>query len=425
MKVRIHPALWNQPPCVRIPPSKSMAHRAIMCASLAGGKSTLHNVAYSDDILATISGMCQFGAHIETLKDSVKIEGTQSGQPLQSPTVDCNESGSTLRFLIPIFTLGGQPVTFVGRNRLLKRPQSVYETIYQERGLRFEQSPQAITVQGSLTPGTYEINGNISSQFISGLLFALPLLDGDSTIQIRPPFESKSYVELTLQTLESFGIQADFTGPNTISVPGNQTYHPCDSTIEGDFSQMAFFSVLGAIHGTLDCTGMLTNSRQGDKAILDILKRAGAQIDTLSEGYRIHQSTLSGTQIDLADCPDLGPILMVLAMYAKGETRIVNAGRLRYKESDRISAMETELHKFGVDMQTTQEEVIIRGTGSYCCTQELDGHTDHRIVMSMAVAGICSGHPVTINGAECIQKSYPGFWDDLEGLGIRVEVLEA
>lgn len=424
MKVRIHPASWQEVPCVQIPPSKSLAHRAILCASLSNGKSTLRNVAYSDDILATISGMCQLGARIETLKDSVTIEGTANYQAPHSTVVDCKESGSTLRFFIPVFTLGGQPVTFLGRNRLLKRPQGVYETIYRERGLRFEQSQQAITVQGSLTPGTYEMDGNISSQFISGLLFALPLLDGDSTIQIRPPFESKSYVELTLQTLELFGVNASFTGPNTLFIPGNQAYRPCDSTVEGDFSQMAFFAVLGAVHGTLECTGMRADSRQGDKVILDLVKRAGAHIETLPQGYRIFQSELSGTQIDLADCPDLGPILMVLAMYAKGETKIVNAGRLRYKESDRISAMETELRKFGVDIQTTQEEIVIRGKDSYCCTEEIDGHTDHRIVMSMAVAGICSGHPVTIRGAECIDKSYPGFFEDLEGLGIRVEVLE-
>lgn len=424
MKVRIHPAPFGQIPCVRVPPSKSMAHRAIMCASLADGASTLQNIAYSDDITATISGMRQLGAQIEALPDSVRIRGAAGHPSGNGLVVDCNESGSTLRFFIPVFTLSGEPVTFTGRNRLLKRPQGVYETLYHERGLRFDQSPEAVTVQGRLTPGTYEIDGNISSQFISGLLFALPLLDSASTIVIRPPFESRSYVELTLQTLQEFGVQASFTDPNTIAVPGNQTYHACDSTVEGDFSQMAFFAVLGAVHGTLDCTGMRTDSHQGDKVIVDILQRAGAKIEPLQNGYRIHQGKLTGTPIDLGDCPDLGPILMVQAMYAQGETRINNAGRLRYKESDRISAMETELRKFGVDIQTTQDEVIIRGKHSYCCTEEISGHTDHRIVMSMAVAGICSGHPVTINGAECIQKSYPAFFEDLQGIGIGVEVLE-
>lgn len=424
MKVRIHPTPFAGVPSVRVPPSKSMAHRAILCASLACGSSTVRNVAYSDDITATISGMRQLGARIETLPDSVRIEGAANRTPLRDVVVDCNESGSTLRFFIPVFTLDGGPVTFTGRNRLLQRPQGVYETLYHERGLRFDTSPQGITVEGSLTSGTYEIDGNISSQFISGLLFALPLLEGDSLLRIRPPFESKSYVELTLQILEEFGVHTSFVDENTIAVPGGQTYHACDCTVEGDFSQLAFFAVLGAVHGALDCTGVRADSRQGDKVILDILKRAGTQIQLLENGCRIVPGSLAGTEIDLADCPDLGPILMVLAMYAQGETKIINAGRLRYKESDRIAAMEQELRKFGADITSTENEVVIHGKKTYCCTEEISGHTDHRIVMSMAVAGICSGHPVTINGAECIRKSYPGFFEDLQAIGIHVEVLE-
>ena len=425
MKVRIHPASWEgKARSLQIPPSKSMAHRAILCASLAKGKSVVRNIAYSDDILATIAGMRQLGASIETLEDSVVVEGIGDHRQVESMTVDCNESGSTLRFFIPVFTLSGKPMTFVGRNRLLKRPQGVYESLYQERGLGFIQTPDAITVEGSLTAGRYEIDGNISSQFISGLLFALPLLDGDSIIVIRPPFESRSYIELTLEVLAQFGVRAFFVDNHTLLVPGNQKYRPCDYTVEGDFSQMAFFAVLGAVHGDLTCSGMRPNSQQGDKVILDILQKAQARILPLPDGYTIIKSQLHGTEIDLSDCPDLGPILTVLAMYSQGETRIINAGRLRYKESDRIAAMEEELRKFGVDIRTKEDEIIIVGKESYCCTEEIFGHKDHRIVMSMAVAAVCSGQSAIIQGAECIQKSYPNFFEDLQSLGIPVEVLE-
>lgn len=424
MKVRVHPAAWEGTQSVRIPPSKSMAHRAIVCASLAKGRSRIENITYSDDIRATIAGMRQLGAVIETQEDAVLIEGISDPSLAQSMTVDCNESGSTLRFFVPLFTLCGKPMTFVGRNRLMQRPQTVYQELYRGQGLQFDQTDNAIVAAGRLKPGRYEIDGNISSQFISGLLFALPLLDGDSTLVIRPPFESRSYIDLTLEVLEQFGVSAFFSDAHTLQIPGNQTYQANDYTVEGDFSQLAFFAVLGAVHGDLHCTGMRADSQQGDRAILSFLERAGAAVFPEPEGYLIRKSPLISTEMDLSDCPDLGPILMVLAMFAQGETRIFNAGRLRYKESDRIAAMEAELRKFGVDIRTGAEEIWIRGKGHYACEQPLSGHRDHRIVMSMAVAGVCSGTPVVIEGAECIDKSYPAFFEDLRGLGIPVEVLE-
>ena len=245
MKVKVYPSVCTGE--IQIPPSKSMAHRAIMCASLAKGKSVISNIAYSDDILATIAGMRALGASITMEKDTVVIEGIQSlpQKPLQ---VDCNESGSTLRFFVPLFTLSGQPITFLGRNRLLKRPQGVYQTMFEQQGHRFDQTEQQLIVQGALKAGSYEIDGSISSQFITGLLFALPLLEQDSIIHIKPPFESRSYIELTLQMLKTFGVTAEFQDNHTLYIPGNQSYQACDYTVEGDYSQMAFYAVLAAIY---------------------------------------------------------------------------------------------------------------------------------------------------------------------------------
>ena len=421
MKVKLYPSVCTGE--IQIPPSKSMAHRAIMCASLAKGKSVISNIAYSDDILATIAGMRALGASITMEKDTVVIEGIQSlpQKPLQ---VDCNESGSTLRFFVPLFTLSGQPITFLGRNRLLKRPQGVYQTMFEQQGHRFDQTEQQLIVQGALKAGSYEIDGSISSQFITGLLFALPLLEQDSIIHIKPPFESRSYIELTLQMLKTFGVTAEFQDNHTLYIPGNQSYQACDYTVEGDYSQMAFYAVLAAIQNDLYCKGVTSSSKQGDKVILSILEDCNCKIESKQEGYLVHKSELTATEIDLADCPDLGPVLNVLGMYAKGTTRIYHAARLRYKESDRIAAMEEELKKFHTDITTTEDEIFIKGKPTYCCEQELSGHTDHRIVMSMTVAALCSETPVIINGAECINKSYPNFFEDIQSIGGRIEVLE-
>ncbi|MFR1214204.1 MAG: 3-phosphoshikimate 1-carboxyvinyltransferase [Acutalibacteraceae bacterium] len=421
MKVKVYPSVCTGE--IQIPPSKSMAHRAIMCASLAKGKSVISNIAYSDDILATIAGMRALGASITMEKDTVVIEGIQSlpQKPLQ---VDCNESGSTLRFFVPLFTLSGQPITFLGRNRLLKRPQGVYQTMFEQQGHRFDQTEQQLIVQGALKAGSYEIDGSISSQFITGLLFALPLLEQDSIIHIKPPFESRSYIELTLQMLKTFGVTAEFQDNHTLYIPGNQSYQACDYTVEGDYSQMAFYAVLAAIQNDLYCKGVTSSSKQGDKVILSILEDCNCKIESKQEGYLVHKSELTATEIDLEDCPDLGPVLNVLGMYAKGTTRIYHAARLRYKESDRIAAMEEELKKFHTDITTTEDEIFIKGKPTYCCEQELSGHTDHRIVMSMTVAALCSETPVIINGAECINKSYPNFFEDIQSIGGRIEVLE-
>lgn len=421
MKIKIYPSKCSGE--IKIPSSKSMGHRAIICASLANGKSIISNLDYSDDILATIDGMKKLGANIQCEKDRLIIEGIENFDSLKDKIIDCNESGSTLRFFIPIFSLTGDKISFTGRNRLLKRPQKIYEEIFKEQNLYYFQDEDKIEIKGKLKAKEYFIDGNISSQFISGLLFTLPLLEENSSININPPFESASYIDLTMEVLKEFGITINKVTPLRFEIQGGQKYIAKDYKVEGDFSQLAFFAVLGALNNDLKCIGVKHNSKQGDKAIIDILKKSGVKIEEIEEGYLIHKGKIKDCEIDLGDCPDLGPILNVLAMYGEGEFKIFNAGRLRLKESDRISAMEEELKKLGVEIKTTEDEIKILGKKNYLGNIEVFGHKDHRIVMSLAIAGTMLDKPIIIDGAEAVEKSYPKFFQDLESLNIKVEYL--
>ena len=419
MEITIHPSSFGGQ--VKIPPSKSLAHRAIICAGLARGQSVIDNIDLSMDIKATLSAMEQLGAKIEVSGGCLTITGVDNFNALAAaPALDCLESGSSLRFLIPVFSLTNKAVRFTGKGRLLERPQQVYESLFRKQGLHFSHNKDEIIIQGALKPGDIEIDGSISSQFISGLLFAMPLLEGDSRIIIKPPLESKPYVDLTLQALRDFAIQAKFTDETIISVPGKQKYQAGNYQVEGDFSQAAFFAVMAAIgnqgrdNKAIDCLGLGHDSLQGDRVIIDILKVAGAKIETLVTGYRISRAPLQALDINISDCPDLGPILMVMAAFAQGESRISGVKRLRYKESDRVAAMCGELGKLGVPIQEKSDDlIIIKGGQVGTASQTIDSHNDHRVVMSMAVAAICGLSPLTINGAQAVNKSYPRFFDDL------------
>ena len=422
MKVKIYPSKCSGE--VTHPPSKSMAHRAIICASLAKGKSIIKNIAYSDDIIATIEGMKKLGANIIKNQDTLHIEGIENFTNIKDSIIDCNESGSTLRFFIPIFSLTDKKVEFVGKNRLLQRPQKIYEDIFKNQNLHYFQDDNKIEIQGSLNSGEYIINGNISSQFISGLLFTLPLLNGNSTIKIIPPFESKSYIDLTIEVLKIFGVEVEFLDELTLSIKGNQKFKPADYTVEGDFSQLGFFAVLAAINNTLICKGLNTKSQQGDKEIIEILKNCNIEIEKLDNGYKIYKGMPLNSDINLENCPDLGPILTVLAAYGKGDFKIYNAQRLRYKESDRIAAMEEELKKLGVDISSDENSIYIKGNSNYLSCNEVFGHKDHRIVMSLAIFATLLDRPLIIEGAEAISKSYPNFFEDLEKINIKLEILK-
>ena len=416
-----------QPPAriggtVSAPPSKSMAHRAVLCSALAKGTSHIENLEFSKDISATLAAAGQLCARVESGPADVLVEGLGHFRPVFGP-VDCCESGSTLRFLIPLASLTGQSITFVGRGRLMERPQSVYETLYREQNLHFEQANGQLTVAGSLRSGEYTLAGNVSSQFISGLLFALPLLAGDSTLHLIPPVESRSYIEMTRAAQAAFGVTSHWLDDTTLCIPGGQQYHPRDYIVEGDYSQAAFLAVLGAVKGGITLTGLAAETLQGDAAILDILRRCGAKFTRTEAGLVFEQAPLHGVDIDLADCPDLGPVLMVLGLLCEGMTVIRNAERLRIKESDRIAAMEAELRACGGQLESEGGTITIHGGAGalHAPEQPLSGHNDHRVVMSLAVLALAAGLALPISGAEAIAKSWPDFLEAIKPLGAEVE----
>ena len=407
---------------IAAPPSKSMAHRAVLCAALAKGTSHIRNLEFSKDIAATLAAAGQLCARVTTGENDAVVEGLGQFRPVSAP-VDCCESGSTLRFLIPLASLTGQEITFVGRGRLMARPQSVYEELYRAKGLRFEQTPSGLTVEGLHFSGDYTLAGNVSSQFISGLLFALPLLAGTSTLRLLPPVESRSYIDMTRAVQAAFGVESRWLDETTLEISGGQEYHPCDYTVEGDYSQAAFPAVLGAVAGGVTLTGLAGKTLQGDAAILDILRRCGAKFTPTSAGIVFEQAPLHGTDIDLADCPDLGPVLMVLGLLCEGTTVIRNAERLRIKESDRIEAMETELRKCGGVLSSEGGTITIEGCAGALHAPDgvLSGHNDHRVVMSLSVLALAAGLRLPIDGAEAVTKSWPNFFTAIKPLGAEVQ----
>lgn len=419
MRARITPAKIDSGN-ITIPPSKSLAHRAIICACLAPGRSVISNIDYSVDIRATIEGMRHLGASIKEDKDTLFIDGIETFQ-YDGDVVNCHESGSTLRFFLPLFSLTGKRATFSGSKRLIERPQNVYEMLFQEQGIDFVRTYPNIIIDGRLKPGELTLKGNVSSQFITGLLFALPLLEADSKIHIEPPFESRSYVDLTIQMLKHFQIIVEYEDAYTLAIKGNQQYQPTDVLVEGDYSQLVFWASLGVLNHSVETHGLDLHSLQGDKKTIDIFQSMNAGIKVLDDGYQFCPGTLNGTVIDLNDCPDLGPMLFALATQANGKTTFQNAGRLRIKESDRIEAMETELKKLGCSISSTFGTVTITGPVKLQGNVTLHGHNDHRIVMALSILATIADEPITIDDAQAISKSYPGFFKDLASCGIFIE----
>jgi len=409
---------------IRIPASKSISHRALIAAALSQGDSQLNHVVDNADTQATIRALRHLGAEIHGSSDgTVQVTGVHGIGQYDGEQIDCGESGSTLRFLIPLFSLTGREVSFTGHGRLMERPLSVYERIFRAQGLRFEQAGGVLHIQGALQAGSYQIEGDVSSQFISGLLFALPLLKQDSRLEILPPYESRSYVTLSEEVLADAGVAVRDAG-NAIEIPGGQSYLPLQMSIDGDDSQAAFFLAYACMsHRPLQVLGMRHDSRQGDHAIIDILRRMGACVQPVEGGYEIAGASLQGAEIDLQDCPDLGPVLFALATQAEGQTIFRNAGRLRIKESDRIACMEEELHRLDCSIRSSQDTVWVQGPTAVQAGAVLDGHNDHRIVMALSVLAACSSAPIVITGAEAVRKSYPGFFEDLKNAGAGVEEL--
>ncbi len=408
---------------VQIPPSKSMSHRAIVLASLAKGTSKISNLIFSDDIIATIEAMNSLGAKIEKQGNDITVTGIENFNLNKKLTLNCNESGSTLRFLIPLASLFDQEVKFTGQGKLLERPQTVYNDIFKKQNKYFQHNKDSIVIKEKLSAGTFKIDGSISSQFITGLLLTLPFLKEDSTIEITEPFESSSYVTLTINLMKLFSLKVEQIDPLTFKIKGNQQPLATDYCVEGDFSQLAFHAVLGAINNDLTLTGIDHSSNQGDKVIIDILKKAGCKIAEIENGYKIYKSDLKAQLIDLADCPDLGPILTVLAACSEGTTEFINAERLRIKESDRILAMETNLKKYGIDFSSTASTMTITG-GILKQSAVVDSFNDHRIAMSLTVLGTILDGETIIEDANAITKSYPNFYQVIKNIKGRVETID-
>lgn len=414
---------------VTLPPSKSAAHRALLCGALSETPCTVAPVDESADMYATLNGIRAMGKEAVFENGAVKISGSlhRGSAPV---TVDCRESGSTLRFLIPIFAALGIPATFTGSGRLPERPIGLYGELLPAHGVAVETAGGLpLTISGQLESGVFSLPGNISSQFITGLLYALPLLPGDSEIRLTTALESKGYVDLTLQILEEFGVRAE-AAETGWKIPGGQKYRGTSCTVEGDWSQAAFFlSLAAATGGPVALKGLRADSVQGDKECVALWRRFGLEIKEengvfIAENKHIAEPFrgLKAQRIDAAQIPDMVPALSVTAALAEGETVIYNAGRLHLKESDRLAAMEAALTALGADIRATEDGLVIRGVESLAGGRAL-GVNDHRVVMALAAAGAVSETGVTVTDAESIRKSYPGFFRDLIKLGGGLDVV--
>ena len=419
MKTIIHPGK-NKNVTIELPCSKSLAHRYIICACLASGRSNIYNITYNQDILSTIEIMRHFNAKIIDKNDYLEIDGITKLK-YDHEILDCHESGSTLRFMIPLCALIEEDVYLTGTSRLLERPQSVYEELFNKQHVKFIHNNDSIIVGSYLQSGTIEVDGNISSQFITGLLLALSLLKNDSTIVIKPPFASKPYVDLTIDVMNSFGIKVNYVDDYKLYIKGGQKFVGGNHLIEADYSQLAFFAALGVLNNGIRVGSFNKDSKQGDKVIVDILKDMGADIEKDGNYYLFKPSELSATTIDLENCPDLGPMLFALSTQAKGTTKFINAKRLRIKESDRIQAMEDELRKLGVDIYSNENEVYVNYQPNIVAKDVLNGHNDHRIVMALSILATIAKNDVVIEGSQAIAKSYPRFFDDLSLAKIEVK----
>lgn len=390
---------------VSAPPSKSMAHRLLICAGLAEGTSRIRGLDYNEDVLATIDCLQTLGATCTIEADTVTVVGTDLRKAAPAKVLGCRESGSTLRFFIPLALLCGNRVSFTGTEKLLSRPLGIYAQLCAREGFVFLHSGAGLQVQGKLQGGTYQLPGDISSQFITGLLFALPLTEQDSRIVITTPLESRSYIDLTLQALCAFGVEAQWLDSQTILIPGNQRYAARDMAVEGDYSGAAFYGAMNALGSQIEILGLSPDSLQGDRV------------------YEKHFVSLCTgcPEIDISDCPDLGPVLFAVAA-AKNGAVFTGTRRLKIKESDRAAAMAQELAAFGATVTVEENSVTVTPTDFHAPDRVLQGHNDHRIVMSLAVLLMLTGGQ--IEGAQAVRKSFPDFFEKLRQLGIEVQTSE-
>lgn len=395
---------------VDIPPSKSLSHRALLCAALAEGESVLHRIDLAgDDVAATAACLRALGAELDPRGATLRVTGGIAGTG--RVVLDCGESGSTLRFLLPLVLLSGRPAVLTGRGRLLERPMEPYLEALRSNGAQVRAAGGPIETAGGLAAGIYELPGDVSSQYVTGLLLALPLTEGESRIRLTTPLESAAYVDLTIDVMRAFGVTVESL-PDGYRVPGGQRYQSAEYTVEGDYSGAAFFLAAGALGRSVGCRGLSNPSRQGDRAILDILASAGAIVEEVPGlGLQARAERLRSVTVDVSGCPDLAPPVAALLCCAEGESRILGAARLRLKESDRLATLAGQLGNLGADIREDGDTLVIRGK-PFLTGGTVDPHRDHRIAMAAAVASIRCLGPVEIRDPDCVRKSYPGFWDD-------------
>ncbi len=411
---------------VAAPASKSEAHRRMICAGLTAGETVLDGFMDSEDMAATSRCLTALGCTVERPReDRIVISGGQArGKRL--PVLDCGESGSTLRFFVPIaLALAGGGV-FRMHGRLGSRPMDVYRDLFVPRGVRWRMGvgcdgAAELTVQGRLECGHYVLPGNVSSQFVSGLMFALPLLPGESTLTVQPPVESASYIRMTLEAIRQSGILMEETAPFSWRIPGKQTYRALGSCLNGDYSQAAVLCCAGALGHDVTVTRLARETTQGDRAVIRHLQALGACVTEDENGLTVRAATLLGTTLDMADCPDIAPILALVCQLAKGESRLINCGRLRLKECDRLAATVEILNALGGKARAEKDVIVITGVPSLRGGVTLKDHSDHRMVMLASIAASVAQEPVTVAGVESINKSWPEYVAVYRQLGGKAE----
>ena len=412
---------------VTAPPSKAHTHRALIAASLSDGQSRIRNPLICDDTLATTNGCTMLGARISKGEDYFKVEGVPKPNTPDN-IIDCGESGATIRFLTPICALVEGISVLTGGRSLRRRPMQPLLDALTQLGVRchssrFDGFPPIIIFGGGIKGGKAAIRGDISSQFISGLLLATPLAEKETELLLTTHLESKPYVDITLDVLLKHRIELAFQPDyRRFRIPPTQTYMPFDHNIEGDYSSSAFLLAAAILtNSNLKIKGLKTETVQGDRAILNILGKMGANIEAYEDCIEIEGCVqdLGGTEVDLRDNPDLVPVCAAVASFACGRTVIRGVKRLRFKESDRISSLSSELAKLGVKVKALDDQLLIEGV-ERAKGAELDSHSDHRIAMACAVAALRTEGKTVIHGIECISKSYPNFVKDLLSLGGNV-----
>lgn len=402
------------------PPSKSMAHRMLMGAGLAEGTSVIQNIDLSEDIKATLGILEALGCEYSIERRTVTMKGIGGKKKKVNRVLDAKESGSTLRFFIPILLSGGGKSKLTGAKSLFSRPLGIYEDICKEQGIFFHKTEDSLELDGKLMATHYRIPGNISSQFITGLLYALPLLEQDSVLEVIPPLESKAYIEMTLEALELYGIKVE-KKENTYYILGNQTYQAVRGAVEGDYSNAAFLDAFNLIGGEVKVEGLKEDSLQGDKIYREYfgILQQGTVNDYLVELEKTSLYKSDLPSMDISECPDLGPILIGMAAAKQGAI-FTGTKRLKIKESDRGTVMAEELKKFGIDVEVEENCIIVHPGQLQKPTEMLNSHNDHRIAMTLAT--LCTLTGGTIEDCMAVRKSFPGYYDTIQSLGIQVRI---